>query len=451
MAFNKNKYRGADLRNDVRALSEDCRRAAGKLAARVRSGRAGYGARGRVEALTRMAGWLERIVGNSLMLIDLATNINDCILCLQQCVEDEQSDTCPAPGRYHKQLDTYKQHQLMAMARGKAGAFAEVADVLSHLLTVHYPGRDFPLTLAAGRLSHDEWKRLVEPDDISIEEEVNMAPDEGILMFEAFEPLPHTVSEYERQLLSQVESALLQGQDRIIVLTEIAMGNTKLTLTCIDRLLRCAPGCRVLVLVGRAELKPSIMHAFTKVMSLADGKHLSELYRFQERPTAYLEDGTQICFSTLREMQALLPRPADGGEQDDPAQKPLIPSDDFDIIVVYGEPSVHAQYMWQYVLEYFQVPYHIGFCGVLDPFLLSLFEWNVVCSEPLREKVAEQLKHMFIKDAISTATDSALRGDKKTAIPLVSDLYRSILPALISPEDEIGFDQSLIGESETIH
>lgn len=367
MAFNKNKYCGRDLRSDVRALSEDCRREASRLTARVRSGRAGYGARGRIEAFKRAAGWLERIVGNSLMAIDLATNINDFILCLQQCIDDEECDTRPVPGRHQKQLDTCEQHRIMATARGKVGAYADVENMLSHLLAVHYPGQTFPLTLTAGSLSHDEWERLVEPGEASIEEKVGAIFGGNELVFEEFEPLPADLPEYERQLLSQVEAALLQQQGKMLVRTEVGMGNAKLALTCIDRLLRCASRSRVLVLVGRAALKPVIMQVFTKGTSLVDGKHLSELYPSQQRPTAHLEGDKQICFSTLREMQVLLPRPTDGEGQDGRSQKSLIAPDAFDIIIVYGEPSVHAQRMWQDVLEYFQTPITLAFVGYLPP------------------------------------------------------------------------------------
>jgi hypothetical protein len=167
--FDKGKYHGSDLHTDVRTLIEDCRRDATTFAARVRAGKTGYGMRGRVEALTKVACWLEKIAGNSLMLVDLATNVNDCIICLQQSVDDEREDAKPVRGR---QGDTCEQHRRMTMAKRKADAYIDALEVLSHLLRAHYPGEEFPLTLTAGNMSYDELERLVEPSVPSIKEPV---------------------------------------------------------------------------------------------------------------------------------------------------------------------------------------------------------------------------------------------------------------------------------------
>jgi hypothetical protein len=326
------------------ALSRECQREVALLAASLRKGQAGDWVRGRVDALSRVQHWFE-LLKRSENSFDLACKINDLIQCLEQSVEDERSDARPKHSR--KKRDAGESRRLIATAQGRADAYAIVEKVLSRLLTVHYPNQQFPLTLTGG------------------------SPERTAqILFDALEPLPDNLPQYERALLSQVETAMLQQKRWILVQTKIGQNNAGLVMKYMNRLLRCASGLRILVLGGSAALKPRLLHAFAQATSLADGKPLSDLYRTQECPT-HLEENTQICFSTLREVQVLLPTE----EQHDS----LISPDAFDILVIYGDVSVHAQHMWQRVLCYFQASYCIGFTSwAVESFLPALFEWNVI-------------------------------------------------------------------------
>ncbi|GHP00754.1 hypothetical protein KSF_108010 [Reticulibacter mediterranei] len=169
--FDPSKCRGNNLRTDLRVLAQECEREAMKLAVRVRARRAGYRARGRAEALRNVARWLEKIAANSFMLIDLATNVTDAMMCLRANADDEEDDAKPKYGKHQQRREVSAQRRFIALARGRAGAYAEVGEVLSHLLLVYYPAEEFPLTLAADSMSYDEWLNLAERDEMLPEDE----------------------------------------------------------------------------------------------------------------------------------------------------------------------------------------------------------------------------------------------------------------------------------------
>jgi len=373
-------YCGSTLRDDIRTLVTYCRTEA---TARTRAKKAGYRARGC--ALQRIAGWLERIACGSTMLVDLATNVNDCIVCLEQCASDERSDLeQQRRGRKtYKRSEMCHQSRLAMEALAKASAYAEASSVLAQLLKNHHPNLEFPPTLEAGPMSYDELDRYDTPNEKEFGVTSDTEDEEMCMMFES--PLVG-FSEYEQSVISQVRAVFLQQQ----MLPTSPMDNTVALFTCLEYLLRNATGYRILVLVGQATLKPNLLSEFKKVTSQGNGNHLLELCRIQERPTVQLQEDTGICVSTLREMQVLLPQPlVEVGqensleqEQSKNAPKPTIAPDAFDIIVLYGDVSIHAMPILQRVLEYLQALYHIGlFSQPLDPVLLSLFEQKVAYSE----------------------------------------------------------------------
>jgi hypothetical protein len=113
------------LRANVCALSRECRHEAEKLSNSIQKGKATHRVRGRAEALKRAAQLLERITASPLNLVP---NMEKCILHLQEEMESQ-----PVPRRCEK----FEQRRFIAQARGRAGVYANVEGLLTHLLLRH--------------------------------------------------------------------------------------------------------------------------------------------------------------------------------------------------------------------------------------------------------------------------------------------------------------------------
>lgn len=149
----KKKPRDKELRADLLALVKQCRREVQVLSARIRAGKTGYRSQGRREALGRCAQWIETLANGPWGAMDLATNVHDAVMCLQQNADDEEMEAT-TPCQRHSCV----QQRLRRQAREKASAYLEIKRALVRLLQRHYPGSVFPLTLIAGHISYHEWR-----------------------------------------------------------------------------------------------------------------------------------------------------------------------------------------------------------------------------------------------------------------------------------------------------
>ena len=254
-----------------------------------------------------------------------------------------------------------------------------------------------------------------------------------------FQPAPE-VSVYERTMLTQVETVLLGHQRRILVYMNDDTKNAPLAFHCIDHLLRDTPMRRVLVLVGNAALKPDVRHAFDSTSSLVDGERLQDVYRVQDSPTVPLQEETQLCFATLREIQALLPRPvaqdAPAEEQSSPMPRSQLTRETFDLILVYGDVSPYAQTLVKYVMNYFQSSSHLGFSSTLSPQLLSLFRWNLICTEARQETLGASIRQVHPEYALSPALAALLEKSEQTVVcPYFAQRDTRALLELLFPEN----------------
>ena len=136
---------GNDLRTALRTLIADCQREATRLTKLARRGCSGYRAKGRADACKDVAVWLERICRNSSDNLPIA--LNDLIQCLQQSVEDERFDARSKRRRMSQKRNVIATRRFRAEAIGRASTYADIQEVLSQLLALHYPNQQFPLTL----------------------------------------------------------------------------------------------------------------------------------------------------------------------------------------------------------------------------------------------------------------------------------------------------------------
>ena len=179
-------------------------------------------------------------------------------------------------------------------------------------------------------------------------------------------PFPAGLTTAEHTALVALETRIMARQPKTLVVVDPEQVPQMLTVS-VDRLLREAVQ-PILVLAGTASFKPEVVRWWETATSPIDGRHFTDLYAAQYALTSPLAPETQVCISTLREIQLSLHQARQA----------------FGLVLVYG-PLV-ASHVWQLVLDSFTVPC-LGWSDRQDVGVRKLFGWHVVSTsrrEPIR-------------------------------------------------------------------
>jgi hypothetical protein len=412
------------LQDEVNALIQDLRGKANKLNKKRRtcSDRAHWIARGRQRALWRVSAQLHAIEAASLTSYTLYLALQDYLACLDKWCIDVQEERQTRGPRNGLPLEQWR-------AEGEAQELPKIVRLLSRIAQAHTPDfvrhtlsldgkylvslqdfRDEPErehVVTAQPLQVLDWSRLpVSPN----------APSELVLAGNAqantqaslpirrrtyipplgpFPILPDEMSTAQQTILLNLEETLSR-HTRVLVETSQTAGvdAAGLLLTFMDRVLQYTPVERILVLAGTTQLLAHLCQRYRTWVSLEDGVPLSERYAAQYKPT--VAPDTQICFSSIREMQLAIRSLRE--------PQTALCRQTYDLILVYHLAQLSA--LWQQVLAYFDASYYVGFGSASDSLITGLFDHNIIVSEA-DSQVSEHTNHFQVIRTQGNVLDQA--------------------------------------------
>ncbi len=185
-----------------------------------------------------------------------------------------------------------------------------------------------------------------------------------------FPILPDGMSIAQQTILLNLEETLSRHTRVLVEASQTAgVDAVGLLLTFMDRVLQYTPVERILVLAGSTQLLAHLCQRYRTWVSLEDGVPLSERYAAQYTPT--VAPDTQVCFSSIREMQLMIRSLRE--------QQAALCRQTYDLILVYHLAQFSA--LWQQVLTYFDASYYVGFGSASDSLIAGLFDHNIIASE----------------------------------------------------------------------
>ncbi len=355
--------------------------------------------RGRQQTLRRASTHLRAIGAASLSSYTLYLALQDYLACLEKYeVDVEEEKSAPVIGIWP--VEQWK-------AEGEAQELSRIVRLLSRMVQTHTPdfvrhtlsldgkrlvslrlgseeqGREQVVSaqplqvLEAPRLlvdSHGASERVPTGNEQN-QERASLPICRGTYVptLGPFPILPDEASRVQQTILLGLEDAL-SHHGRVLVNTEriaAAVDTVGLLLMFLDRVLQYTPVERILVLAGSPQLLARLSQRYRTWVSLEDGVPLSERYAAQYKPTVPLASDTQICFSSVREMQVVT---RSLREQDADLCRQI-----YDLIITCDLAQLSAP--WQQVLASFDVPYYVGFGAPSDQLVAGLFDHNTITPE----------------------------------------------------------------------
>lgn len=390
------------LQGDVAALVQSLQARADTLNTKRRSLNdcVHWIARGRQQALRRVSAHLSAIETAYHSSYTLYLALQEFLACLGKwCIDVEEERQTRGP-RNGLPLEQWK-------AVGEARELPRIVHLLSHIVHEHTP--DFvrhTLSLDGKHLvslrdkpggepaASDQFLRaLEEPQLLDDPRASSEQGQEGAWLpvrrrtftpaLGPFPTLPDGIGATHQALLLNLEDALAQHTRVWIDTKHAGVDTVELSLMFLDRMLQYMPIKRILVLAGSTQLLARLCQRYRTWVSLEDGVPLSECYAAQYSPTVPLASDTQICFSSIREMQLAVCSSREPGV--------VLCRQSFDLVIVCDARSLTAP--WQQVLAYFDdTSYLVGFGSPSDLQAAGLIDHTAITSD-VNSQDCERVDH----------------------------------------------------------
>ncbi|HEU5375884.1 MAG TPA: hypothetical protein VFV38_10625 [Ktedonobacteraceae bacterium] len=347
--------------------------------------------RGRQQALRRVSAHLWAIEAASLSSYTLYLMLQEYLACLNKWGIDAEEERQARGPQNGFPLEQWK-------AEGEARELPRMVRLLSRIVQEHTPdfvrhtlsldgkhlvslclgsdepGRDPAISVQSLQML-EESRLLADPHKASEQgQERALLPIRRRTFVPALGPfpiLPDEISAPQQALLLKLEETLAHHARVLINTKRERVDIVGLLLMFLDRVLQYTPVGRILVLAGSTHLLARSCQRYRTWVSLEDGVPLSERYAAQYKPTIPLVSDTQICFSSVREMQLVI---CSSREPD-----AVLCRQSFDLIVVCDARSLTIP--WQQILGYFDASYLVGFGSPSEPLVAGLFDHVITTSD----------------------------------------------------------------------
>lgn len=199
-----------------------------------------------------------------------------------------------------------------------------------------------------------------------------------------------------------LEKSLASNKPRALVHMATGAGKTFTAITAVYRLLKFGGANRVLFLVDTRNLGKQAHQEFMAYAPPDDARKFTELYTVQRLVSSTIDQGAQVCISTIQRMYSILSgEPIDEFAEDlslNEVQQtakqekfvrynPAVPVESFDFIVI-DECHRSIYNLWKQVLDYFDA-FLIGLTATPDKRTFGFFNENIVAEYTYEQSVAD--------------------------------------------------------------
>lgn len=199
-----------------------------------------------------------------------------------------------------------------------------------------------------------------------------------------------------------LEKSLASNKPRALVHMATGAGKTFTAITAVYRLLKFGGAKRVLFLVDTRNLGKQAHQEFMAYTPPDDARKFTELYTVQRLASSTIDQGAQVCISTIQRMYSILSgEPIDESAEDlslNEVQQtakqeklvrynPAVPVESFDFIVI-DECHRSIYNLWKQVLDYFDA-FLIGLTATPDKRTFGFFNENIVAEYTYEQSVAD--------------------------------------------------------------
>jgi type I restriction enzyme R subunit len=199
-----------------------------------------------------------------------------------------------------------------------------------------------------------------------------------------------------------LEKSLASNKPRALVHMATGAGKTFTAITAVYRLLKFGGAKRVLFLVDTRNLGKQAHQEFMAYAPPDDARKFTELYTVQRLASSTIDQGAQVCISTIQRMYSILSgEPIDESAEDlslNEVQQtakqekfvrynPAVPVESFDFIVI-DECHRSIYNLWKQVLDYFDA-FLIGLTATPDKRTFGFFNENIVAEYTYEQSVAD--------------------------------------------------------------
>ncbi|MCG6116904.1 MAG: DEAD/DEAH box helicase family protein [Aquimonas sp.] len=199
-----------------------------------------------------------------------------------------------------------------------------------------------------------------------------------------------------------LEKSLASNKPRALVHMATGAGKTFTAITAVYRLLKFGGAKRVLFLVDTRNLGKQAHQEFMAYTPPDDARKFTELYTVQRLASSTVDQGAQVCISTIQRMYSILSgEPIDESAEDlslNEVQQtarqvklvrynPAVPVESFDVIVI-DECHRSIYNLWKQVLDYFDA-FLIGLTATPDKRTFGFFNENIVAEYTYEQSVAD--------------------------------------------------------------
>lgn len=199
-----------------------------------------------------------------------------------------------------------------------------------------------------------------------------------------------------------LEKSLASNKPRALVHMATGAGKTFTAITAVYRLLKFGGAKRVLFLVDTRNLGKQAHQEFMAYTPPDDARKFTELYTVQRLASSTIDQGAQVCISTIQRMYSILSgEPIDESAEDPSPNEvqqtakqeklvrynPAVPVESFDFIVI-DECHRSIYNLWKQVLDYFDA-FLIGLTATPDKRTLGFFNENIVAEYTYEQSVAD--------------------------------------------------------------
>lgn len=198
-----------------------------------------------------------------------------------------------------------------------------------------------------------------------------------------------------------LEKSLVQNKPRALIHMATGAGKTFTAITSAYRLLKFGGAKRILFLVDTRNLGKQAHQEFM-AYTAPDGRDFIRDYNVQRLSSATVDQGAQVCISTIQRMYSILSgEPIDESAEDvslnevqqTPKQQklvrynPAVPVETFDFIII-DECHRSIYNLWKQVLDYFDASL-IGLTATPDKRTFGFFNENIVAEYTYEQSVAD--------------------------------------------------------------
>ena len=198
-----------------------------------------------------------------------------------------------------------------------------------------------------------------------------------------------------------LEQSLAHNKPRALVHMATGAGKTFTAITSVYRLLKFGGAKRILFLVDTRNLGKQAHQEFL-AYTAPDGRDFTRDYNVQRLSSATIDQGAQVCISTIQRMYSILSgEPIDESAEDVSLNEvqqtakqeklvrynPAVPVETFDFIVI-DECHRSIYNLWKQVLDYFDA-FLIGLTATPDKRTFGFFNENIVAEYTYEQSVAD--------------------------------------------------------------